>query len=230
MSQVCSTLTLNCFDWNHLLLFLASTTVLPYGLYRIVARQCEWTRKRHKTPTQHFETLGRAVVMMTLLYLLGNQNEVFDSTTIMSTLVSIVAYGLVSEMPSLHTTLPEIHQWHPNMWKLSMVTGCVVLYILWYHLQLAQQVPGLTQTYIIALIVPLIWLILAIHVNGHQNGFHRCKSVFHLHHWTIFYVLAFFTRFPDTISRLAAGAFIGASLHGIAAWDYDTSFENACTL
>jgi len=38
---------------------------------------------------------------------------------------------------------------------------------------------------------------------------------FHLHHWQIFYYLAFFTRFDNVISEICAGLVIGIFMHGM---------------
>ncbi|KAI9106195.1 hypothetical protein DFS34DRAFT_602534 [Phlyctochytrium arcticum] len=43
---------------------------------------------------------------------------------------------------------------------------------------------------------------------------------FHPHHWAIFYFLAFFTRFEDVVSQIAAGILIGIYIHGVAAYGY----------
>ncbi|CAG8793653.1 19549_t:CDS:2 [Dentiscutata erythropus] len=44
------------------------------------------------------------------------------------------------------------------------------------------------------------------------------KSVdVHIHHWQIFYVLAFFTRFDDPISRVASGIVLGIYTQGMIA-------------
>ncbi|KAG9306871.1 hypothetical protein G9A89_002540 [Geosiphon pyriformis] len=45
----------------------------------------------------------------------------------------------------------------------------------------------------------------------------RKKVRIHLHHWQIFYVLAFFTRFEDLLSRIASGIVLGIYTQGIAA-------------
>ncbi|KAJ1910030.1 hypothetical protein IWQ60_010869 [Tieghemiomyces parasiticus] len=49
----------------------------------------------------------------------------------------------------------------------------------------------------------------------------RCFSV-HLHHWQIFYILAFFTRFPHTVSQISAGLVLGIFTHGGAAYGFDS--------
>ncbi|ORE07714.1 hypothetical protein BCV72DRAFT_304344 [Rhizopus microsporus var. microsporus] len=43
----------------------------------------------------------------------------------------------------------------------------------------------------------------------------------HLHHWQIFYVLAFFTRFTHPVSQVAAGIVIACYMQGICAYGYD---------
>ncbi|KAJ1985006.1 hypothetical protein H4R33_004186 [Dimargaris cristalligena] len=47
----------------------------------------------------------------------------------------------------------------------------------------------------------------------------------HLHHWQIFYILAFFTRFPTTVSQICAGLVLGIFTHGGAAYGFDSLLE-----
>ncbi|RKP37728.1 hypothetical protein BJ085DRAFT_38157 [Dimargaris cristalligena] len=47
----------------------------------------------------------------------------------------------------------------------------------------------------------------------------------HLHHWQIFYILAFFTRFSNPVSQVCAGLALGISGHGIAAYGFDPLLE-----
>ncbi|GAA5802908.1 hypothetical protein HPULCUR_008383 [Helicostylum pulchrum] len=44
----------------------------------------------------------------------------------------------------------------------------------------------------------------------------------HLHHWQIFYVLAFFTRFDDVVSQVGAGIVLACYMEGICAYGYDS--------
>ncbi|KAI8344313.1 hypothetical protein BC941DRAFT_464541 [Chlamydoabsidia padenii] len=43
----------------------------------------------------------------------------------------------------------------------------------------------------------------------------------HLHHWQIFYMLAFFTRFTHPVSQVAAGIVLACYMEGICAYGYD---------
>ncbi|KAJ2891314.1 hypothetical protein GGI21_005892, partial [Coemansia aciculifera] len=47
----------------------------------------------------------------------------------------------------------------------------------------------------------------------------------HLHHWQIFYILAFFTRFDNFASRACAGIVLGIFTHGHAAFGLDPLME-----
>ncbi|CAO3565895.1 unnamed protein product [Mortierella alpina] len=48
---------------------------------------------------------------------------------------------------------------------------------------------------------------------------------FHPHHWQLFYILAFFTRFEDWVSQVAAGITLGCYMQGIMAYGYDYLIE-----
>ncbi|CAO3651413.1 unnamed protein product [Cunninghamella echinulata] len=43
----------------------------------------------------------------------------------------------------------------------------------------------------------------------------------HLHHWQIFYMLAFFTRFTHPVSQVASGLVLASYMQGICAYGYD---------
>jgi len=48
---------------------------------------------------------------------------------------------------------------------------------------------------------------------------------YHLHHWQIFYYIAFFTRFDDVISEICAGLVIGIFMHGVSAYGFHDLLE-----
>ncbi|KAI9499546.1 hypothetical protein BDB00DRAFT_924234 [Zychaea mexicana] len=47
------------------------------------------------------------------------------------------------------------------------------------------------------------------------------KLNLHLHHWQIFYMLAFFTRFTHPVSQVGAGIVLACYMEGINAYGYD---------
>ncbi|CAG8612097.1 17778_t:CDS:2 [Cetraspora pellucida] len=55
-----------------------------------------------------------------------------------------------------------------------------------------------------------------IQIKNEPQSYSKKVDV-HLHHWQIFYLLAFFTRFDDPISRVAAGIVLGIYTQGMIA-------------
>ncbi|KAG0348105.1 hypothetical protein BG004_006080 [Podila humilis] len=48
---------------------------------------------------------------------------------------------------------------------------------------------------------------------------------FHPHHWQLFYMLAFFTRFDHWVSRVGGGIVLGCYMQGVMAYGYDVLVE-----
>ncbi|KAI8323187.1 hypothetical protein GQ54DRAFT_296891 [Martensiomyces pterosporus] len=59
--------------------------------------------------------------------------------------------------------------------------------------------------------------------SGGPLPLHRYRL--HLHHWQIFYILAFFTRFDEFASRACAGIVLGIVTQGSAAYGFDAMME-----
>ncbi|KAF9387648.1 hypothetical protein CPC16_006922 [Podila verticillata] len=51
------------------------------------------------------------------------------------------------------------------------------------------------------------------------------QAHFHPHHWQLFYMLAFFTRFDHWVSRVGGGIVLGCYMQGIMAYGYDYLIE-----
>lgn len=47
----------------------------------------------------------------------------------------------------------------------------------------------------------------------------------HFHHWQLFFLLAFFTRFDDLISQICAGIVVGIYMQGVTAYGYHSLLE-----
>ncbi|KAJ2722642.1 hypothetical protein GGI07_003169 [Coemansia sp. Benny D115] len=65
------------------------------------------------------------------------------------------------------------------------------------------------------------------YLNARSDGsvpLHR--FALHLHHWQMFYILAFFTRFDEFASKMCAGLVLGIFTQGVAAYGFDATFEH----
>ncbi|KAJ2837661.1 hypothetical protein J3B01_001961 [Coemansia erecta] len=63
------------------------------------------------------------------------------------------------------------------------------------------------------------------YLNVRRGQLPVCKCQLHLHHWQIFYILAFFTRFDRFASAACAGLVLGIFTQGSAAYGYDAMLE-----
>lgn len=53
----------------------------------------------------------------------------------------------------------------------------------------------------------------------------QVRATLHPHHWQIFLLLAYFTRFPEVVSQICAGLCIGIFMHGSCAYGYGEVYE-----
>ncbi|CAO3652122.1 unnamed protein product [Cunninghamella blakesleeana] len=60
-----------------------------------------------------------------------------------------------------------------------------------------------------------------IEANHQVNNPYTNQIALHLHHWQIFYMLAFFTRFTHPVSQVASGLVLASYMQGICAYGYD---------
>ena len=225
----CSSLEMNCFDVYKFVFFLLTTVVIPYITYHKVAKKMEWTQLRKKTSSQHFETIITGLASMVTLWFLGNYSNTYDWVTAVSTLVGILGFGYISEAPYARHSLNTYKNWSKELWSLMTTVVFIIIGFVIYHIYLASQMPNdFWKVYVSCLLIPIVLLYASYKVVDKQNSDPEepKKSSLHIHHIHIFYTLAFFTRFPHLISRIAAGLVIGSSLHGATAYGYDTTFEH----
>jgi hypothetical protein len=221
--STCSSLTLNCFNWDKYTLFILGACIIPYLLYRSLAEKLHLVRRnKRKTSTQHVCTIIQSIVYMTILWHFGNYEETFNNTTFTWIIIGLVTFTFVAEIcgDTHEHTLATMHKWNNQMISLVSIATVIIAVFGKYHVQLASsQGSEFAHNYILGAIVPIFISYMMYNVAVSD------KKIFHLHHVHLFYVLAFFTRFPNDISRIAAGLAIGCSLHGAAAYGYDTCYH-----
>ena len=227
--SVCSPLLLNCFNVSAFTTFLLGTVIVPYVVYHFVASKLKWTRKRSKSLSQHYETIVGAMSAMAMLWFLGNYENTFDHVTAIFVIVGILGFGLIAEKlkDTHHHTMATMHRWNGTMHTIVLISIAVIATFAVHHVSLANQLSkDFRNRYILASLIPLSLAYLSLKVAQWENTQDSPKQLlFHLHHVHLFYALAFFTRFPEFWSKVAAGLTIGASMHGAAAFGYDGAFE-----
>jgi len=225
----CSDLQLNCFPLNRYLFFILGSVVIPYFLYQKVAEEKSWTERRVKSESEHLESIFTAVAYSTLLFVFGNYKNTFDWVTSIVVTLSILGFGYLTDLPFAHQSLSSFENWNGKMWTLMGVSVGIVLLFASYciYLSTKQDNPNFWKWYVGCLIIPICLGAISYRTVQNQNNDpkEKKKVTLHLHHFQIFLVLAFFTRFPNLPCRIAAGIVLGIFLHGGASYGFDTSFE-----
>lgn len=208
-------------------------------LFHYVSENAGWVRKRKKGITKHYETLVGALSAMSILWFLGNYEETYSMTTFISTIVGILTFGYIAEKSKrTHKhTLATMHRWNGDMRLLVNVGILIISIFTVHHVHMASSLSNqFAKVYIAASLIPITLAFFGYKVAKWENEKNMNEQeqqdeqdgeqlLFHLHHVHLFYALAFFTRFPEFWSRVAAGLSIGASMHGAAAFGFDGSFE-----
>lgn len=218
----CSTLSLNCFPLHRFISFLLFCCIIPFCLYHFIDRIFSLKRKRKNSVSKKFASLVQSILSMTLLWFLGNYEQTFDQTTALFTSIGLILFTTIAEVSKdTHKhTLATMHKWNSQMNSLVYTVVAVLSFVVVHHLHLASEIgEDFRNIYILVALIPIFLSYISLQIA--RNG----GETFHLHHVHLFYAIAFFTRFPDYMSRVAAGLAIGASLHGAAAYGYDSSFE-----
>lgn len=229
--KTCNDLILNCFDFPRFILFILGTLVVPYFSYQKVADYFNLKRRRKKSNGKHLETIITGISSFTLLWFLGNYKSTFDLSTVLGTFIGLFLFTFVSEPAYANHTFANVSCWSSEMQDIVVLTVILVTGVMLYHINLAKNMSSdFAKIYIASLLFPMLLVYLSYKAvesdNEDKKSEKKNKSILHIHHVHIFYALAFFTRFSTTFSKIAAGMAIGASLHGAAAFGYDTAFEN----
>uniref|UniRef100_A0A914E587 Uncharacterized protein n=1 Tax=Acrobeloides nanus TaxID=290746 RepID=A0A914E587_9BILA len=120
--------------------------------------------------------------------------------------------------------------WSKKAWAVIILESVIIGALAGYHIQLAEE-NNIIWPYNLGLIS--IFLLIAIcnltsYVDNHiaSNKSHNYGQVYiHLHHWQMFYSMAFFTRFIDPISQFSSGVFIAIFIQGGCQYGFDDILE-----
>ncbi|KAI8077282.1 uncharacterized protein B0P05DRAFT_544373 [Gilbertella persicaria] len=210
------------------LYFMLSFYLVPYPIYRLIAKKYDWEVNK-KSIARHWSDTMLAFSYGVILFIFGNYTKVFSWITVIAFYPSLFGYALIAEQPYTKTSLPNIKQWPKGMWVVFLVALAVILAFAGVHIYFASILPlPFVIYYVCALCVPLFFLFVAVllikEVNQNwirtryykdeekANPYSNTISL-HIHHWQIFYVLAFLL--------VAAGIVLACYMQGICAYGYD---------
>ncbi|KAI8078409.1 hypothetical protein BDF21DRAFT_399658 [Thamnidium elegans] len=179
--------------------------IIPYPIYRTIAHRYGWETNA-KTMTRHWSDLFNGLTYGLILFVFGNYTHTFNWVTLVAFYPSLIAYALIAELPFTRTSLPNIKSWPKGMWVVFIIAVATKL-AQWKRKKVGSddEATSLLQPDNVAVVSP-----------------YSRNVAIHLHHWQIFYVLAFFTRFDDVVSQVGAGIVLACYMEGICAYGYDS--------
>ncbi|KAI8091438.1 uncharacterized protein B0P05DRAFT_527532 [Gilbertella persicaria] len=243
-------LFLYAFDIKTFCLFFLLFYLIPYPIYRLIAHRFQW-ETNPKSASRHWSDLLDGLSYGLLLFTFGNYANTLSWITVAAFYPSLFGYALIAELPFTKTSLPNIKHWPRGMWIVFLIALSVILVFAGYHIYLGSLLPPpFLLYYVSGLLVPISILMSSFalsteinsnwirarlsgwrnQTNGEErtqlltNAFHNpysSKIVIHLHHWQIFYSLAFFTRFDHPVSQVGAGIVLACYMEGVCAYGFD---------
>ncbi|KAI8335643.1 hypothetical protein EDC96DRAFT_524633 [Choanephora cucurbitarum] len=237
------------FDIKAFCLFFSVFYLIPYPIYRYLAHYFGW-ETNPKSVARHWSDLLDGFSYGLIVFTFGNYANTLNWITILAFYPSLVSYALLAELPFAKTSLPCMREWPRKMWILFSLAVMLILSFAAYHLYLASLLPDPFLTYYLSslllpfsLFVSSVLLTKEVNSNWCQTQWYRwryqssppeeqrlmygSRVVLHLHHWQIFYVLAFFTRFDHPISQIGAGITLACYMEGVCAYGYDRLVNDA---
>ncbi|KAJ3241428.1 hypothetical protein HDU81_000477 [Chytriomyces hyalinus] len=239
------------FDASKFVLFCFVTIAIAYPLYRTVGVLYLGWEGHRKSPAKHFNDILVSINYALPLFVFGNYSNTINWIMAVSFFVSLGGFGWLAEAPFLRHSFVTVKNWGAGMYITIILAVGAIVGALGYHLYLAYTFrlilgDGTEATilgwYLVGILIPVSLITTAWLVCVAQNlskpvisfGFPGNEATLgskwervslHPHHWAIFYSIAYFTRFDNVASNIAAGIVLGMYMHGIAAYGHDELLE-----
>ncbi|CAG8490408.1 5120_t:CDS:2 [Diversispora eburnea] len=224
------------FDPLKYIYFNVAFIFIAYPLYWLIAGFFSWELAR-KSPCKHFSDVLACVRYGFIVFVLGAYSVTFSWNTVISFYIAIFGYALLAELPFARESLPTwpIKFQKPNnskflWWYLGSLTIPIILILMGILVTKEHNDRILTKKYIkIKKIIKIINIFkksnneinIRTELISSEPRPYLSKTRIHIHHWQIFYVLAFFTRFNHPISQIGGGIVLGIYSQGMIAGNID---------
>lgn len=194
------------------------TIITSYILYRNMAIELDWEHEEKSYVTMYSD-ISYMLLLATILFFFGNYGKTFDYWTLIGIIIGLFGFGYLGELNFMKNSLASYETWSDEALFVYLTGLILVIAFAGYHVFLAYEENILVQ-YLVAMLIPITSAITAYKIRTWDEK----PTKFHPHHWFIFYVLAFFTRFDTIPSKLTSGLCIGIFVHGLASHGADRAF------
>lgn len=195
---------------------LLATTIATFLVYQLVfVRKVGWEGTR-MGPRVMMDEIIKHILYIIALFSLGNYAETLTLLALAIIPMSAIAFGGLGQIPFLKNNLTNFFR-DPRAIPVYVSAGVIILGFVGYFLWEAVE-SGIIVYFLIGLAMVII-AVGAFIATGIAK-----KIKIHPHHWSVFYLLAYFTRFPGIISNVCAGICIGIYVHGASSFGTDSAF------
>lgn len=208
-------------------LFIFSTAILPFALYTGIGDFLGWDDRRHKTPADWAHDLVGCIMWCSFLFTArGGAKVKLHWMTVVSTLVTSLGWGFLSEFKAFHHSLTTISKWGLPMYLAVSFALLVILIGAIFHILYAWQHNRMFSIVYRPLILSTVFSISTIVVSHVQNNTHGMPStVIHFHHYQFSLLLSMSCILPTWWSRILQGICLGLFTNGIAAYGADNVLD-----
>lgn len=102
------------------LYFILSFYIVPYPIYRYVAKKYNW-EVNQKTIARHWSDTMLGFSYGLIVFIFGNYSKAYGWITVVAFYPSLFGYAIIAEQPYTKTSLPNIRNWPKGMWIVFLI-------------------------------------------------------------------------------------------------------------
>ncbi|KAK4511259.1 uncharacterized protein ATC70_012474 [Mucor velutinosus] len=144
------------------LYFTLSFYIVPYPVYRYVAKKYKW-EVNQKTIARHWSDTMLGFSYGLIVFIFGNYSKAFSWITVVAFYPSLFGYAIIAEQPYTKTSLPNIKHWPKGMWIVFLIALGIILAFAGIHIYFASQfsLPFVIY-YVCGLLIPIFFLVTSV--------------------------------------------------------------------
>ncbi len=207
-------------------LFFTFNIMLSFSICQGVSNKYYLNDYQKKSWRENVESLFQLICLTTLVFVFGNYSNTYPNTgTVTLMLLVPVAIQVIIGKYNVHD-LNEFSEWGPQerIINFSLIGFVFIMFAM--HVRMSKKY-NMTRPYISGFLV-ICMLITILFITSELND--SKKGRFNLKHWVIGWLLAFFTRYPDsTWSEIGSGVALSFVIYSFAVYKDNFNFYDCIT-
>tara|TARA_B110001469_G_C9574419_1_gene284867 strand:- start:285 stop:974 length:690 start_codon:yes stop_codon:yes gene_type:complete len=217
--------------------------VIIFNIICIISYIVSYNYKKQAIPDKvhirpfndHCKTIILFIVFNTVLYFFGNINLVLDNCKLNTILLSLILicgasifFSSLSFNKEFQTDLTRYNKWSGNV-KLLFFTFIFITITCFSYLIKENSTSEYNDFYNKNKVKKLILIALSYYIITFViYKLNKDKYVYHPHHWTIFYIMAFFPNniIESDLAYIMSMIFIGFYIQGVGVYNYSSILQD----